>query len=42
MLAYFVPDLAILSPEKQKRIAFADHHVFNFSNEDGVVARLLR
>src|SRR5208283_2136767 len=33
--------LAVLSPEEQQRIAVANHHVFDFRNEDGVIAGLL-
>ena len=42
LFRHVLPDFAVLAPEKQQRIAFANHHVLNFRNKDGVVAGLLR
>src|SRR5438034_7661834 len=35
-----VPDRVIFRLEEKQWLAFADHYILNFSNEDGVVARI--
>src|SRR5215469_8565523 len=37
-----LPNLVVLAPEKKQRAAGVDHNVFNFSDEDRVVASVLR
>src|SRR5580700_2232923 len=38
---HFAADLAILAPEKQQRLALAQHYILRFSNKNSVIARLL-
>ena len=35
------PDVVVIAAEKEQRFAFADHYIFHFGNEDGVVAGIL-
>src|SRR5271165_1046642 len=39
-IPHFLSYLAVLSPEKQQRVAVAHHHIFDFRNKDGVIAGL--
>ena len=37
-----IAHMAILPAKIRQRIAFANHYLFDFRNEDGVIARILR
>jgi hypothetical protein len=42
LIRHLRPNLAVLTPEKQQRVALADHNVLHFRNKDGVIAGFLR